>query len=74
MITQSNQRGVIMNILITIRPTGDVYMATNSINDLVAYKDTHDDVLEHMCNTLSVSGIPSDIACDGVDSIYTFAM
>jgi hypothetical protein len=72
MITQSNQRGYAMNIIITIRPVGEMYVSTNNVDDTIIYKETHDIALDSMCEVFGICGEPTDIACDGVDSIYTF--
>lgn len=61
-----------MNIIITVRPVGEMYVSTNNVNDTIIYKETHDLALDSMCEVMDIRVESSDIACDGVDSIYTF--
>lgn len=61
-----------MNIIITVRPVGEMYVSTNNVDDNIIYKETHDLALDSMCEVMDIRTEPSDIGCDGVDSIYTF--
>ena len=49
-----------------------MYVSTNNVDDNIIYKETHDLALDSMCEVMGIRVKPSDIACDGVDSIYTF--
>lgn len=58
--------------IITVRSVGEMYAAINNVDETIIYKNTHDAALDAMCKVLVITEYPIDIACDGVDSIYTF--
>lgn len=69
-----------MSTIISVRPVGDMYCATtNEDKNLIVYDNSHDGALNEMISVLEMwteqeidNLVPSDIAHDGIDTIYTF--